>query len=170
MAVTKPAESVPCGQHGVAAIEAETDSGTHRVVHSRRQATAVHHRDPEAPPPRRRGPRCGLLDRLQDLVRIAEASTAQHHRTFEVAYLDPLGDLLRLCDALHQRRGDYAVAAETDQLRGRIGTVGEQSLDGGVRDLGWLGPVEGTRRAAALHVAEDRDPRVLAEFGLEQAT
>ena len=85
----------------------------------------MHHREPEASPASRGGPRRGLLHGPQDLVGLPETTAAQQHCAVEVLRLDPLGDRLGLCHAVHQRRADHPVATQPDQLGGRVWLVGE---------------------------------------------
>ena len=81
---------------------------------------------------------------------------------------DHVGDRSGRGHALHQRRPGQAVAPDADQLRLVVGRL-EQLADRGVPEHGAEVAVERARRAAALDVAEDRDPGVLAEALLQHA-
>jgi hypothetical protein len=64
-------------------------------------------------------------------------------------------------------RGDDAVALDADQLRLVVGPL-EQLLDRRIAHHRSHVTVEGARRSAALHVSEDRDPRILAQSLLQR--
>jgi hypothetical protein len=76
--------------------------------------------------------------------------------------------MARLGHTGHERHAGDAVLAHADELRLALGRGAEQLEHGGVAEQRAHPAVEGARRAAALHVAEDRHAGVLAEALLEQ--
>jgi hypothetical protein len=89
---------------------------------------------------------------------------AQQQGAVVVPGRDPLGQLACPGDALHEGHGGHLVVAHPDQPRSGLGGGGQEFLDGRVAKDGAHRAVEGAGRAAALHVAEDGDPDVLAQL------
>ena len=133
-----------------------------RRVHPRRQPADVEHGDPGRAVGRPRV-RQRVGDRVEDVDHLGVAVAAHRQRGVVVLGRDPVGQLAGLGDALHQRHLGDPVVLHADQLRDAVRRGRQHLLDGRVAEHGAHRAVEGAGRAAALDVAEDGHPGVLAE-------
>ena len=135
-------------------------------VHPRREPADVDHGDPGRPasvPPAGQGVR----DRVEDVEHLGVAVAAHRQRGVVVLGGDQVGQPRVL--ATHSISGTLDTRLPWMPIScGTLSAVGRQHLlDGRVSEHGAHRPVERAGRAAALHVAEDGHPGVLAEPFLE---
>ena len=82
-------------------------------------------------------------------------------RALEVSSLDEVFDCSGLLHGLHQGNAGDAIVADAQDAGHGFGRCREDLLHGGIAQQGGHPTVVGRGRAAALHMAEDRDARIL---------
>ena len=104
----------------------------------------------------------------QRAIRFGETVAAQRHGLVVLVLVNRLGDGARLLDALHQRHGGDAIAANRDHLRLVGGLRGQHGFHGLIAHHRAQVAIEGAGRAAALHVTQHRRAHFLAQFFFEE--